>query len=192
MPYFTYEKVVFNYQSIGEGYPLLVLHGLGGDLSQGLGLLHGLKGYKLLSMDFKSHGDTQYESEANEYNFASFAQDALAFVKHMGYKQILLGGISMGAGVSLRLAVDNPGLVKGLILIRPAWLNQSSPINLHIMLSIADCIKKAGLDKGVCNQLKVDNKGQKRKRLFNLFAIFDKYNFFFFFLLTAFLLFLFL
>ena len=43
---------------------------------------------------------------------------------------VVLGGISMGAAISLRLAVKRPDLVKALVLARPAWLTEPAPENM--------------------------------------------------------------
>ena len=40
-----------------------------------------------------------------------------------------MAGISMGAAISLRLAVHRPEVVRGLILARPAWITASAPAN---------------------------------------------------------------
>ena len=42
---------------------------------------------------------------------------------------IVVGGISMGAAIALHLAVHRPGIVRGLILARPAWIVASAPAN---------------------------------------------------------------
>ncbi|MBV8227403.1 MAG: hypothetical protein JO232_19680 [Verrucomicrobia bacterium] len=42
---------------------------------------------------------------------------------------IVIGGISMGAAISLHLAVHRPEVARGLILARPAWITASAPAN---------------------------------------------------------------
>jgi pimeloyl-ACP methyl ester carboxylesterase len=42
---------------------------------------------------------------------------------------IIIGGISMGAASTLHLAVHRPEIVRGLILVRPAWIAASAPAN---------------------------------------------------------------
>jgi pimeloyl-ACP methyl ester carboxylesterase len=43
---------------------------------------------------------------------------------------VIIGGISLGAAISLRLAVKRPDLVRALVLARPAWLTASAPENM--------------------------------------------------------------
>ena len=44
---------------------------------------------------------------------------------------VAVGGISMGAAIALRLAVQRPDLVRALILARPAWVTENAPANMH-------------------------------------------------------------
>jgi len=56
----------------------------------------------------------------------AFSPDAV----HVG--AVVVGGISMGAGVALHSALRYPAHVKALILSRPAWLDVPGPANLKI------------------------------------------------------------
>ena len=51
-----------------------------------------------------------------------FADDVLAFADLRGVERFVVGGISMGAAIALRIAVRHPERVSGLVLARPAWL----------------------------------------------------------------------
>jgi pimeloyl-ACP methyl ester carboxylesterase len=52
---------------------------------------------------------------------------------HLEIDRALFGGISMGAGISLYIALRYPERVAGLILVRPAWLARGNPANLEIL-----------------------------------------------------------
>ena len=43
---------------------------------------------------------------------------------------VVVGGISMGAAIALRLAVVRPELVSALVLARPAWVADAAPANM--------------------------------------------------------------
>jgi pimeloyl-ACP methyl ester carboxylesterase len=60
----------------------------------------------------------------------------------------VIGGISMGAGVALNFALRFPDRTLGLILCRPAWLNERSPQNLQVYPQIANLIEQEGIVKG--------------------------------------------
>ena len=42
---------------------------------------------------------------------------------------MIIGGISMGAASTLHIAVHRPDIVRGLILVRPAWIVEPAPAN---------------------------------------------------------------
>src|SRR5690606_19711727 len=48
-----------------------------------------------------------------------------------GIDRFIVGGISMGAAIALRIAVRHPGRVAGLVLARPAWLFDAGPDNMR-------------------------------------------------------------
>src|SRR5262249_42143215 len=53
--------------------------------------------------------------------------DLVALLDHLGLERAIIGGISMGAGVALNVAVRYSERVAGLVLSRPAWLDGPMP-----------------------------------------------------------------
>ncbi|MDH2327110.1 alpha/beta hydrolase [Cereibacter sp. SYSU M97828] len=99
----------------GEGPPVLFQHGLGGDDAQVATLFPAGAPFCRLTLECRGHGASD---AAGPYGFASFSDDLDALVAG---RVMVAGGVSMGAALALRLAHLRPGLVRGLILIRPAW-----------------------------------------------------------------------
>ena len=60
---------------------------------------------------------------------ATFAEDVAAMIETLP-GPVVLGGISMGGAIALRLAVTRPDLVRALVLIRPAWVTDAAPDNM--------------------------------------------------------------
>ena len=56
-------------------------------------------------------------------------QDLNRLIEHYN-APLVIGGISMGAAISLKVAVEYPENVLALILVRPAWISDSKPKNL--------------------------------------------------------------
>jgi pimeloyl-ACP methyl ester carboxylesterase len=148
MPYFQHEAIEFHFQEVGQGYPFIFQHGLGGDVNQPLGLLQQIQDYRLAAFDCRGHGATQPLGDPERFSLASFAEDLLAFLNHMGYQQAVIGGISMGAAVALNFALRHPGRISGLILSRPAWLDRPDPPNLAVYDLIAQLIRTRGAHDG--------------------------------------------
>jgi len=62
--------------------------------------------------------------------------------------RVILGGTSMGAGVAMNAALRHPQRCLGLVLLRPAWLDQPIAANVRIFRQIASLIRRHGPEKG--------------------------------------------
>jgi len=125
-----------NYTSSGEGVSFVFQHGLGSNLQQPQSLLSGLKQVRLISMDCPGHGQSLLGA-GKKPAFAFYADEVVNMVGSLNTGPALFGGISMGAGIALNIALRYPELVKGLVLVRPAWLDKGEPENLSILLEAA-------------------------------------------------------
>jgi pimeloyl-ACP methyl ester carboxylesterase len=136
--------IAFSYLDRGAGAPFVFQHGLGGDATQPDGLHHHRR--RLVCLECRGHGATTPLGDPGRLSFATFADDVLALMDHLDIERALLGGVSMGAGVAARIALDHPERVTGLILVRPAWLDAPHPENLQIMGIIAGLIRERDTD----------------------------------------------
>ncbi len=148
MPNFRLDEVDFHYIDRGEGIPLVVQHGLGGDLTQPSILFEPPEGFRLLSMDARGHGETRPLGDKQHLNIARFADDVIAWLDHLGVEKAIVGGISMGAAISLNLALRYPDRLLGLILSRPAWLDEAYPPALRIFSLVTELIEELGPEAG--------------------------------------------
>lgn len=149
MSYFEREGIRFHYVDEGEGMPFIFQHGLGGDVQQTADVYAAQAGIRFVSMDCRGHGDTRPVGAAEAFTFYTFADDVVALMDTLGLEQAVVGGISMGAGVSLNMALRYPARVKGLVLSRPAWLDQPMPHNLWILTEVARYIRQYGAVEGL-------------------------------------------
>ena len=113
----------------GAGTPFVFLHGLGADSSQSLTALAGLSGLELICPDLPGHGRTA----GSDFSFAHFADLAIGLLDALGIERAVFGGISMGAAVSLRVALQAPDRVDGLVLVRPAWIDRAALPHLALV-----------------------------------------------------------
>ena len=127
MPAFRHEGLRFNYRDEGAGIPFVFQHGLGGDLAQPFDLYPPSKDIRLLGFDCRGHGETRPLGDAAHLSFDRFADDLIALLDYLAIEWAIMGGISMGAGVALNVAVRYPERVRALILVRPAWLDGPMP-----------------------------------------------------------------
>jgi pimeloyl-ACP methyl ester carboxylesterase len=117
------------YLQQGEGPVAFLQHGLCGDANQSAAAFPADSGARLAVLECRGHG----ESEAGPHellSLAAFADDLSAAIRQSSAVPCILGGISMGAALSLRIACREPGLVSGLVLVRPAWIAEPAPENM--------------------------------------------------------------
>src|SRR6266496_3640772 len=141
MPFFHSDTILFHYLDLGKGVPFVFQHGMGGDVHQIQDLLEPPIPFRLLTLDCRGHGETRQAGAPTHLGFASFADDLLAMIDMLHLQQIAVGGISMGAAVALNFALRYPQRVLGLVLVRPAWLNEPLPVNLRVYPRIAALIR---------------------------------------------------
>lgn len=146
--FFTKQDVQFAYEIVGEGETVVFCHGLGGDRSQPIELFVGLNGYRLISMDARGHGDTHPVGPSESFSFQSLAEDLRDFADHLGLDRFVLGGISMGAGISTSFVSRFPERVQALVLVRPAWLAEPNPPGLALLPMIASLLRESGPEVG--------------------------------------------
>lgn len=134
-----------HYQNLSSGIPLVFQHGLGSDIKQPIALLQAMPGIKLFSMECPGHGQSALPGGLTP-SFNYYADTLVQLLDQKSIIEAVFGGISMGAGISLNIALRYPECVKALVLVRPAWLDQGTPNNLAILLQAAKWIgQKNGL-----------------------------------------------
>ena len=132
------------------GTPVLLLHGLGGDIRQlwGDGRIP-LSGYpSVIAADARLHGATRVDA-ARGLDFTTMAQDQIALIRHLDLPQpLILIGVSMGAGTAIRISQLAPIMVGGLVLIRPAWLDSPFPRHLAPLTEVGEILMTSGTQDG--------------------------------------------
>jgi len=112
----------FNYATNGEGTPIVVLHGLMGGLSNFQGMFNYFPdhGFKVVMPELPIYGLALIKT--NVVNLAKFLKK---FLDHMGFKNVILVGNSLGGHIALVFAKMYPELVKGLVLTGSSGLYES-------------------------------------------------------------------
>jgi pimeloyl-ACP methyl ester carboxylesterase len=145
MPFIESGGIRFYYELSGAGGPLVAFqHGLGGEVSQPQGILGHSALLRALSFDCRGHGRTEPLGPLERLTFSSFADDLRAILDRLRVDGLIVGGISMGAGVALNFALRHPARVQALILSRPAWLDAPCPPNLEILRCLSQWLQEEG------------------------------------------------
>jgi pimeloyl-ACP methyl ester carboxylesterase len=110
------------YDDYGQGDRVLVyLHGLllDAELNRGIAEALSASGNRVVLLDLLGHGRSATPTHASEYRIDSYAEQVIALLDHLEVDQATLGGLSLGANVSLMAATTHPDRVRGLILEMP-------------------------------------------------------------------------
>jgi pimeloyl-ACP methyl ester carboxylesterase len=110
------------YDVYGEGDRVLVYtHGLllDADLNRGIATALAELGNRVVLLDLLGHGRSDKPTRASEYRIDSYAAQVLALLDHLGVSEAALGGLSLGANVSLFAASLEPERVRALVLEMP-------------------------------------------------------------------------
>jgi len=81
------------------------------------------QGLHVVTLDLLGHGRSDRPADPLVYSVTAFAEQVVALLDHLGAEQAVIGGTSLGANVSLEVAVLVPGRVRGLILEMPVLDN---------------------------------------------------------------------
>ena len=80
-------------------------------------------GFHVVTVDLLGHGRSDRPTDPLQYSMSAFGEQVLALLDHLGAKQAVIGGTSLGANVSLEVADAAPGRVRGLLLEMPVLDN---------------------------------------------------------------------
>jgi pimeloyl-ACP methyl ester carboxylesterase len=97
------------YREVGEGRPLVLLHGVAGDatlwLRGGKAEAIAARGHRVIMPDFRGHGRSDKPHEASAYPDDVLTDDGFALLEHLGLDDYDLGGYSLGARIVVRMLV---------------------------------------------------------------------------------------
>jgi pimeloyl-ACP methyl ester carboxylesterase len=119
---FDHEGARLYYEVYGTGpHTLVFVHGLLLDARMNRRLAADLaeKGNRVILMDLPGHGRSDKPHHVSAHRMDSYAGSVVALLDHLGLEEAVVGGVSLGANVSLHVAVQAPERVRGLVLEMP-------------------------------------------------------------------------
>ncbi len=114
----------------GDGVPFLFQHGLCGSATQTVEVIPELPDIRAITLECRGHGNSE-AGNPDGFSIATFTSDVDALIDAWHLAPVIIGGISMGAAIALRLAVRRPEKVRALVLARPAWVFDRAPENMQ-------------------------------------------------------------
>lgn len=131
MPIANNGDIKLHYEIEGEGFPLVLIIGLGADNS--IWQLHSdewRKHFKVVKIDNRGIGFS--DKPRGPYTTAGMADDILAVMDHAGIEKAHVLGVSMGGAIAQSLYLAAPGRVASLILVSTwAKLDQFGKMVFH-------------------------------------------------------------
>lgn len=114
MPYFKVGASNLYYEEYGQGAPVVLLHGVGGNHASWFNQVPELsRHYRTIVVDQRGFGNSE---DAERAGCSAFAGDLLALLQLLGLARIFLVGQSMGGMAAGSFTVRNPKRVAGLII----------------------------------------------------------------------------
>ena len=131
-----------------DGMPVLWQHGLGATQAQAAEVFPESSRFRRITMECRGHADSELGAPEG-LSIQQFADDAVALLDHLGVRRAVVGGISLGAAIALRLAVHYPERVSEQIIARPAWISEAAPEHLKIYIDVAELLAQYGPEQGL-------------------------------------------
>jgi pimeloyl-ACP methyl ester carboxylesterase len=128
---FDYQGLKINYYEMGQGKPVLLLHGFGGCSYTWRFLGPALaQDHRVITLDLKGYGLSDKPRD-EKYALSDQADLVAAFIQAQGLRDLVIIGHSMGGGVTLMAYFNvrdkDPDWIKRLVLIDSAGYPQKMP-----------------------------------------------------------------
>jgi pimeloyl-ACP methyl ester carboxylesterase len=125
-----------NYVEMGEGPPLVFVHGLAGCWQNWLeNIPHFARRHRVVAVDLPGFGESELPQE--EISIPGYGRFVDTFLGEVGVERASVVGNSMGGFISAEVALSHPSRVDKLVLVSAAGLVTVSPRQLALSKRIA-------------------------------------------------------
>jgi 3-oxoadipate enol-lactonase len=133
-----------HYVSIGEGPPIVLVHGLGGtlDVWYGISQLLALH-HHVVAMDLRGHGRTP--AGRAQFSIKAWSQDVAALMTALQLPAATVVGHSMGTLIAQQLAITEPDMIDQLVLV--GGITYFEPPDKQAYEQRAKVVEEQGLDE---------------------------------------------
>lgn len=140
-----------HYETVGDGMPLIMLHGNGGDKEDFRGLIdYFLPRYQIVLIDSRGHGRS--DTGPLRLTTGLMAEDVLAVMDRLGLPSAVVLGFSDGANIALELAVQSPHRVRAVIAVsgnvHPRGIRALPYLFIRLQYRLWSFLEKLGIPVG--------------------------------------------
>jgi pimeloyl-ACP methyl ester carboxylesterase len=136
-------------EEAGEGTPVVLLHGLTATRRYVVMGSRSLErsGHRVVTYDARAHGASTGAEDPDAYDYDDLVEDLRAVMDDRGIDRAVLVGASMGAHTAVRMALDHPERVSGLVIATPAFdPEEDRDEGLKRWDALSDGLRSGGVD----------------------------------------------
>jgi pimeloyl-ACP methyl ester carboxylesterase len=136
-------------EEAGEGTPVVLLHGLTATRRYVVMGSRSLErsGHRVVTYDARGHGASTGAEDPDAYDYDDLVEDLRAVMDDRGIDRAVLVGASMGAHTAVRMALDHPERVAGLVIATPAFdPEEDRDEGLKRWDALSDGLRSGGVD----------------------------------------------
>lgn len=124
-----------HYRVVGQGKPLVLLHGTAASLHTWEAWTENLKdSFQVISLDLPAYGLTGPHPKG-DYSVEAYVSTIEGLIQHIGLDTFAIGGNSFGGFLSWNYALKYPEKVKQMILVDAAGFMSKQPASLAFQLA---------------------------------------------------------
>jgi pimeloyl-ACP methyl ester carboxylesterase len=123
-------RIKLNYRVIGDGYPVVFLHGFLESNTMWQSIIPKLKGIKAILVELPGHGNSPFYPYGEEMSIRDMSEDVIEVLKTISLDEFSIIGHSLGGYVALDLksiTSDNAITIDKLILLNSHPWSDSEP-----------------------------------------------------------------
>ena len=118
MPQVELNGIHVNYEEHGApgATPILLTHAFAATLQMWEPQFEAWRDYRVIGWDMRGHGGTDSPPTQDAYTEKLTVEDMAALLRHLGIRQAVIGGLSLGGYISLEFQLAHPEMVRALVL----------------------------------------------------------------------------
>jgi len=141
MPFATVGKYRIFYVEEGEGFPLVLIHGLAGDHTAWIPQVDAFRGrHRVIAFDNRGAGQSTQVDEP--VTTADLAGDTLGLMDALGISRAHIVGRSMGGSIAQHIALRAPEWVQSLVLC--ASFARLDPLGMRVLTNMREVLEWRG------------------------------------------------
>jgi pimeloyl-ACP methyl ester carboxylesterase len=157
-------RIKLNHRIIGEGYPVVFLHGFLESNTMWKAIIPKLKGIKAILIELPGHGDSPFYPYSEEMSIRDMSEDVEFVLQSLAVSKYSLVGHSLGGYVALDLkSIDSTNAIEKVVLLNSHPWSDSEPKKKERtrVVNIVEHNKLLFLNEAIPNLYRNPNKYKK-------------------------------